>query len=100
MTALLQQDYVQSFPEKVKAIKIAKQELLAAEHIDESLKILQNTTHIIVGSSGAYGFEQIRSIAGDIEFLCNQYISIHRQTYHQELIDLNLKYLDKRIMLF
>gem|GEM_PF-5761798 len=74
--------------------------MLAAEHIDESLKILQNTTHIIVGSSGAYGFEQIRSIAGDIEFLCDQYINIHRQTYHQELIDLNLKYLDKRIMLF
>ena len=100
VTALLQQDYVQSFPEKVKAIKIAKQELLAAEHIDESLKILQNTTHIIVGSSGAYGFEQIRSIAGDIEFLCNQYISIHRQTYHQESIHLIQKYLDKRIMLF
>jgi len=50
VTALLQQDYVQSFPEKLKAIKIAKQELLAAEHIDESLKILQNTTHKITGS--------------------------------------------------
>lgn len=96
----LQQDYVLSFSEKISAIKVVQQDLLVTEHIDESLKILQNTAHKIAGSSGAYGFEQISSIAGDIEFLCMQYISKYGQVYHQESIDLIQKYLDRLIILF
>ena len=96
----LQQDYVLSFSEKISAIKVVQQDLLVTEHIDESLKILQNTAYKIAGSCGAYGFEQISSIAGDIEFLCMQYISKYGQVYHQESIDLIQKYLDRLIIHF
>lgn len=100
ITSQLKQEYLRSFPEKVKTLKIVRQELLAVGDVDGSLKLIQNTAYKIAGSSGAYGFEQISSIAGDIEYLCSQYQREHRQNIHQESIDLIQKYLDKLIVIF
>ena len=100
VTFQLKLDYIQSFVEKIDALQVLKNQLLDSDHIDECLNILQNSTHKLAGSSGAYGFEQISSIASDIEYLCIQYHSDHGQDYLQQSIELIQRYIDKLIMLF
>lgn len=99
-TYRLKLDYVQSFVEKIDALQVIKNQLLDSDHIDECLKILQNSAHKLAGSSGAYGFEQISSVAIDIEYLCIQYCSDHGQDYDQQSIELIQQYIEKLIMLF
>ena len=96
----LKLDYIQSFVVKIDTLKVLKNQLSAPDHIDECLNILQNSTHKLAGSSGAYGFEQISGIASDIEYLCIQYGSDHGQDYHQQSIELIQQYIDKLIILF